>query len=58
MRAVDMARDIVEEPPPLNSFTNFPYRVEPAPLGTFVNGGMLSLAVIAPASDSATHFEP
>ena len=58
MSAVDMARDIVEEPPPLNSFTSFPFRVEPAPLGTFVNGGMLSLAPTIAPSDSATHFEP
>jgi len=53
-----MALDIVEDPPPLNSFTGFPFRIEPVPLGTFVNGGMLSLAISVPSSESATHFEP
>ena len=52
-----MARQIVEEPPPLNSFTSFPYRVEPAPLGAFMNGGMLSLAPTVSPSNSVTHFE-
>ena len=54
-----MARTIVEDPPPLNSFTSFPFRVLPAPIGTFVTGGMLAMVPKSNVPvDAATHFEP
>jgi len=52
-----MARDIVENPPPLNSFTSFPFRVLPAPIGTFVTGGMLALVAAVIVPPDSTHFE-